>query len=37
MDSYSLSYTLDPEQGRILSSLVRRCRSINGWGSQELS
>ena len=36
MDSYSLSYTLDPEQGRILSGLVRRCRDINGWGPQEL-
>ena len=36
MDSYSLSYTLDPEQGWILSGLVRRCRDINGWGSQEL-
>ena len=32
MDSYSLSYTLDPEQGWILSGLVRRCRDINGWG-----
>ena len=35
MDSYNLSYTLDPEQGRILSGLVRRCRDINGWGSQD--
>lgn len=30
MDSYSLSYTLDSEQGKILSGLVRRCRDING-------
>lgn len=36
MDSYNLSYTLDPEQGKILSSLARRCRNINGWGPQEL-
>ncbi len=36
MDSYNLSYTLDPEQGRILSGLARRCRDINGWGPQEL-
>lgn len=36
MDSYSLSYTLDPEQGKILSGLARRCRGINGWGPQEL-
>ncbi len=36
MDSYNLSYTLDPEQSKILSSLVRRCRDINGWGSHEL-
>lgn len=36
MDSYNLSYTLDPEQGKILSGLARRCRNINGWGPQEL-
>lgn len=36
MDSYSLSYTLDPEQGKILSGLARRCQGINGWGPQEL-
>ena len=36
MDSYNLSYTLDPEQGRTLSGLARRCRTINGWGPQEL-
>lgn len=30
MDSYNLSYTLDPEQGNILSGLSRRCRNING-------
>lgn len=36
MDSYNLSYTLDPEQGKILSGLTRRCRNINGWGPQEL-
>ena len=36
MDSYSLSYTLDPEQGKILSGLARRCHGINGWGPQEL-
>lgn len=36
MDSYSLSYTLDPEQDQILSGLARRCRNINGWGLQEL-
>lgn len=36
MDSYNLSYTLDPEQGKILSSLARRCRNINGWDPQEL-
>lgn len=36
MDSYNLSYTLDPEQGKILSGLARRCRDINGWGPQEL-
>lgn len=36
MDSYNLSYTLDPEQGKTLSGLARRCRAINGWGPQEL-
>lgn len=36
MDSYNLSYTLDPEQGKSLSGLARRCRNINGWGPQEL-
>lgn len=36
MDSYSLSYTLDPEQSKILSGLARRCRDINGWGPQDL-
>lgn len=36
MDSYNLSYTLDPEQGKILSGLARRCQNINGWGPQEL-
>lgn len=36
MDSYNLSYTLDPEQSKILSGLVRRCRNINGWSPQEL-
>ena len=36
MDSYNLSYTLDPEQCRTLSGLARRCRDINGWGPQEL-
>ncbi len=36
MDSYSLSFTLDPEQHKILSGLARRCRDINGWGPQEL-
>ncbi len=36
MDSYNLSFTLDPEQGKILSGLARRCRNISGWGPQEL-
>ncbi len=36
MDSYNLSYTLDPEQNKTLSGLARRCRCINGWGTQEL-
>ena len=36
MDSYNLSYTLDPEQCKTLSGLARRCRDINGWGPQEL-
>lgn len=36
MDSCNLSYTLDPEQRKTLSSLARRCRDINGWGSREL-
>lgn len=36
MDSYSLSFTLDPEQNKILSGLARRCRNINGWGTHEL-
>jgi|GEM_PF-140768 len=36
MDSYNLSYTLDPEQNKTLSGLARRCRGINGWGPQEL-
>lgn len=36
MDSYNLCYTLDPEQGKILSGLARRCQGINGWGPQEL-
>lgn len=36
MDSYNLSYTLDPEQCKTLSGLARRCRNINGWGPQEL-
>ena len=30
MDSYSLSYTLDPEQSKTLSGLARRGRDING-------
>lgn len=36
MDSYSLSYTLDPDQGKTLSGLARRCRDINGWDPQKL-
>ena len=36
MDSYRLSFTLDPEQAKTLSGLSRRCRDINGWGPQEL-
>lgn len=36
MDSYRLSFTLDPEQAKTLSGLSRRCRDINGWGPHEL-
>lgn len=36
MDSYNLSYTLDIDQQKKLSGLVRRCRDINGWGVREL-
>lgn len=36
MDSYNLSFTLDPDQSKTLSSLARRCRDINGWSPQEL-
>ncbi len=36
MNTYNLSYTLDPEQYKMLSGLARRCKAINGWGIQEL-
>ncbi|MCM1184580.1 MAG: hypothetical protein NC337_14510 [Roseburia sp.] len=36
MDSYNLSYTLDIDQQKRLSGLVRRYRDINGWGVREL-
>lgn len=36
MDSYNLSFTLDPEQNNILLSLARRCSNINGWEPQKL-
>ena len=36
MDSYNLSFTLDPEQNNILLSLARRCGNINGWEPQKL-
>lgn len=36
MDSYNLSFTLDPEQNNILLDLTRRCSNINGWDPLKL-
>ena len=36
MKTYKLEYTLGIGQQKILASLARRCRLINGWDEQEL-